>query len=140
MSLYNMVMGNHPLAGELLGILGYDQETVHQIPRFRDVYLYPGEIRLLTRTGGGNRPDYEDANTLLTMRPNFLRDWDDQYDSTFAWWAYSFPEDWTEQLNMLVEKIQQDRPDLMPEHLGVRFEEAIARIGGKDADTDTKSG
>ena len=131
-----MLLGRHPIAGPLLYSLGFEsEEEVRQIPRLRDVYLYDDEIRILTRTGGGNRPDYEAENQALRERPGFLRDWDDAYDSTFAWWAFSWPDDEEarEGLTLAVEQLKKHRPDLLPEHLGDRWEPAVAGIGDPSA-------
>lgn len=128
MSLYNMVLGYHPLVGDLLIALGYTKETCKDIPRFRDCYLFPDEIRLLTRTGGGNRPDYIDENQMLRERPGFLRDWNDSYDSTFAWWAYEWPDNGTRALQIMLEVLQENHPDLLPQNLKSRFDDAIGKM------------
>lgn len=128
MSLYNMVLGMHPFAGDLLRVLGFTPQDVDRIARIRDVYLYPEEIRILTRTGGGNREEYEGENEWLRGISGFLRDWDDSYDSTFAWWAYRWPDEQREALQTALERIQEHRPDLLPDHLGDRFEEAISKM------------
>jgi hypothetical protein len=137
--LYNLIAGRHPAAPVLLTALGFkDDGAVSLIPRMRDVYLYPEEIRILTRTGGGNRDEYAVDNDWLRSLTGFLRDWDDEYDSTYAWWAYSWPDDWRPQLQHLLETIQEDAPELMPKSLKQPFEAAIERIKkeGPDADTD----
>ena len=136
--LYNLIAGRHPAAAVLLNALGFeDDDAVSLIPRMRDVYLYPEEIRILTRTGGGNRDEYAVENDGLRNRDGFLRDWDDEYDSTYAWWAYSWPAEWRPQLQHLVETIQEEAPELMPESLGPIFETAIQKIKeGGSADTD----
>lgn len=131
MSLYNMVHGYHPLVAPLLELLKFDTpEKRAEIPRFRDCYLFQNEIRLLTRTSGGNRSDYEEENEALRQREGFLRDWDDGFDNTFAWWAYKWPEGWDEQLQMMLDKIKEDRPDLLPDDLKELTDNAIARMKG----------
>lgn len=139
MSLYDIAVGTHPAMGVLLAALGAtDEGKISLIPRLRDVYLYPEEIRILTRTGGGNRDEYAVDNDWLRSFDNFLRDWDDEYDSTYAWWAYSWPDAWRPQLQHMLETIQEEAPELMPESLRAPFEAAIGRIKkeGPDADTD----
>ena len=129
MSLYNMLHGFHPAAAMLLEALEFDTlEKRAAIPRFRDIYLFQDEIRLLTRTGGGNRPDYEEENTALRSRSDFIKDWDDGFDSTFAWWAYKWPEDWNEQLQHVLEQIKEHRPDLLPKDLEELTNAAVERI------------
>lgn len=103
MSLYNMMFGTNPLAGVALEAL---QLSPDDIPRFRDAYFDAEENHLViyTRTGGGNReyyggPDgYDNAdyegpfNEDLEAHPNYLRDEDDDFDSTYAYFYFSIPE------------------------------------------------
>lgn len=103
MSLYNMMFGNNPLAGLTLQAL---QLSPNDIPRFRDAYFDAEENHLViyTRTGGGNREYYgapggydnEDYtgpfNEDLEAHPNYLRDEDDDFDSTYAYFYFSIPE------------------------------------------------
>ena len=104
MSLYNMMFGNSPLAGITLNALNL---TPNDVPRFRDAYFEADEDRLViyTRTGGGNREyygepdgyygneDYEGPfNSDLEAHPNYLRDEDDDFDSTYAYFYFSIPE------------------------------------------------
>lgn len=83
MSLYNMVCGVNPGAGMLLALIELDPST---IPRFRDVWINPEftQITVHTRTGGGNRAEYEAQNALLTTHHNYLHNADDSFDNTFA--------------------------------------------------------
>lgn len=81
MSLYNMLHGVNPMAQVLLAALGIDRGDV---PRFRDCYWNGEHICIYTRTGGGNREDYESENTALTLRDGYVRDEDDEFDSTYA--------------------------------------------------------
>lgn len=130
MSLYAMVVGRHPLAGLLLERLGFESEAeVRRIPRLRDVYLYQDEIRVLTRTGGGNRDEYEEGNDWIRARPGFLRDWDDPYDNTYAWWSFAWPEADREGLQLVLDELIQRRPELLPDSTRERFEAALERIG-----------
>lgn len=105
MSLYNMVHGFNPLAAMVLAMVGIEASAV---PRFRDAY-YDGEhLCIHTRTGGGNRPYYESPqsyrdetgedsaggcwNEDLRALPGFVRDEDDDYDSTYATFYFEVPE------------------------------------------------
>lgn len=96
MSLYNMLHGHEPTARFVLSVLKVNPE---KMARFRDAYLTYGDDKqtpvmvILTRTGGGNRPDYEDANAYLRTLDGFLDDTDDTFDSTFALFRYAVPED-----------------------------------------------
>lgn len=128
MSLYNMLHGNHPLAGHFLAVLGFAK--VIEIPRFRDIFLFDGEIRILTRTGGGNRSAYETQNDSLKVHEGYLRNWDDDFDNTFAWWAYKWPEDPTVRklLTVMLEQIKEKRPELLPESLEEPTNRAIEKM------------
>ena len=88
---YNLVMGTSPLAGTCLALLGIDPKTA---PRLRDAWVSDdGEkIIVLTRTGGGYRPSYEEEHTKLTQVTGFIADHDDIRDGTFAHFVYEAPE------------------------------------------------
>jgi hypothetical protein len=91
MSLYNALFGYNKFAHILLRILDLD---VVDVPRFRDCYLNEAgdEIIIFTRTGGGNREEYEAQNEALRKRPGFIADADDTLDVTYAKFRYSVPE------------------------------------------------
>ncbi|MCP5018383.1 MAG: hypothetical protein GY938_24365 [Ketobacter sp.] len=103
-----MVHGQNPHAMMCILMLGSPD-----IPRFRDAYIDDDEIAIYTRTGGGNRTYYESAedckknypeyffgpdnpsgpwNSDLRDHPGYLRDEDDEFDSTYATFYYSIPE------------------------------------------------
>ncbi len=134
-TFYNLIAGNHPAQLVLLSALGAtDEGKISLIPRLRDVYLFPEEIRILTRTGGGNREEYEESNEWLRSFDTFLRDWDDEYDDTYAWWAYSWPDAWRPQLQHMLETIQEEAPELLPASLRPVFETAIERLKEKGSE------
>ena len=75
------------------------------VPRFRNAFyirageeVEPGEtfnhdvVIIRTRTGGGNREEYENDNYELTQNPNYMRDYDDEDDCTYAYFFFSVPE------------------------------------------------
>lgn len=101
MSLYNMLFGVHPLAHILLRMLGTDELTV---PRFRDCYIEGNTICIHTRTGGGNREEYECGNFVLTQLPGYLHDSDDSYDGTYANFYYAFPAEYADILKDIAEQ------------------------------------
>jgi len=85
-----MVFGTCPLAGPLMASLeltDFETKTL-KAPRFRDCYpvIEDGEwvIHLLTRVGGDNRPDYQDEIAELRAHPQYMRDYDEPYDTTYA--------------------------------------------------------
>ena len=68
MSLYNMMHGFDHNATQVLANLDL---LPKDIPRFRDAYPDPVKnvLVILTRTGGGNRADYEKENDKLAAHP-----------------------------------------------------------------------
>jgi hypothetical protein len=116
MSLYNMLFGVNKAAPVLLKILGIDYSKV---PRFRDCFLSDGMIVLHTRTGGGNREYYDEPNSENTEGPwnttmyenvNFIRDEDDDFDSTYANFYFNFPEEYKADLEALSKGIEDYKP------------------------------
>jgi isocitrate dehydrogenase kinase/phosphatase len=81
MSLYHLVHGENEFAAVLLAVLGL---TRNDVPRYRDCWWNGTHICLHTRTGGGNRPDYEHEHTALTTIDGYAYDEDDAFDSTYA--------------------------------------------------------
>ena len=120
MSLYNMMHGMHPFAAALVTCLGF--EKFGDVPRFRDCFIFQDEIRILTRTGGGNREEYAEQNRELTERDGYIRDWDDPFDSTFAWWAFAWPETHRDALQAALEATEKHAPHLFPESLKESFD------------------
>lgn len=62
--------------------------------RYRDIYLNSDgtKIILYTRNGGGNRPYYTYVFRILRKHPNYIDDYDDDFDSTYAYIVFSVPE------------------------------------------------
>ncbi len=112
MSLYNALFGVNPFAGLLLEALGTHSGNV---PRFRDCYLSEdkSEIIIHTRTGGGNRDEYEKGgeyweegqidNDALRALPGFKYDADDDFDCTYADFHYEIPEAFKPMINTLAD-------------------------------------
>ena len=125
MSLYNMLFGQTPLAPALLKILNIEPGN---IPRYRDAYLGDEgkSIIIYTRTGGGNRdfydseescricyPEYfkntdEDPtgpwNSDMQSHPQYMQDYDDDFDSTYAYFEFKVPEEWAAELEALAKQ------------------------------------
>lgn len=107
MSLYNMLFGVQPTASIALAVLGLNET---QVPRFRDAYFAWDDdsqsepvIVVYTRTGGGNREHYDAPcednpdgpwNCTLQELPGYIRDADDDYDSTYATFHFRVPDDY----------------------------------------------
>lgn len=91
MSLYNALFGENPDAAVLIGFLGLNKEV---FGRYRNAYLNKAgdKIIIYTRCGGGNRTEYERVFEMMKRHPNYLRDYDDDYDSTYAYIEFSVPD------------------------------------------------
>lgn len=145
MSLYNMLFGVNQLAPFLLATLNLNDSKV---PRFRDCYLRDDKIVIYTRTGGGNRdfydseescrsnyPEYfdgEDApsgpwNDDLRAHPNYVFDEDDDYDRTYAYFYFSYPDDYAADLKALASADKSHTPSEQWQNLFNTLNAAIAR-------------
>jgi hypothetical protein len=111
MSLYNAIYGVNPATFFLLPMLG---KRPDEYPRFRDCFIgglentdendqfgipkkkttHEKVISIYTRVGGGNRETYENEIEELRKMPNYIKDYDDDFDSTFATFVFSIPEKW----------------------------------------------
>lgn len=110
MSLYNLTNGTQLSTFFILPMLGKHPDTY---PRFRDCFvgemtqdfenpdqfgiptLNHGEeksISVYTRVGGGNRKSYVEEIKKLRAMPEYIRDFDDAFDSTFATFVFKVPE------------------------------------------------
>lgn len=111
MGMYNMVNGVNEMAPVLLAMLKLHPAAA---PRFRDCWWNGEHIVVYTRTGGGNRAYYESEvscrmhypshfdgsrpfphgpwNEDLRQLPTFVRDEDDDFDSTYALFYFTVPE------------------------------------------------
>lgn len=98
MGLYNMINGTSSGAAIGLHILGL---SISDIPRFRDCYFKDDFIVVFTRTGGGNRDEYDvdehpygsPTNNNLRNHPYYVSDRDAEYDSTYALFFFSIPHE-----------------------------------------------
>lgn len=104
MSLYNMLFGVNAAAPVLLAMLGTDSG---EVPRFRDCFLSEDRKQIIihTRTGGGNREDYEDGNAYLQSLPGYQSDEDDDFDSTYANFRFAVPEKFAHLVDKLPEGV-----------------------------------
>lgn len=98
MSLYNMLFGRNPNTAILLAVIGLKENDVE---RFRDVSIDDGGkfIEVYTRTGGNNRGDY--PQKTLFSSPHFVRTWDDDFDSTYAYFTFRTPQEFVEDVQHL---------------------------------------
>lgn len=151
MSLYNMVNGTEETAPDVLSMLGI---TPDAIPRFRDAYFKWAEDRkgkptdvpiacIMTRTGGGNRPWYDNMesrqqqdsdagrdgpwNDDLRALEGFIRDCDDNFDSTYAIFEFRVPESMIDTVKSFLGASGQ------PMSLQEKTEAFVAMLGGQPA-------
>jgi hypothetical protein len=110
MSLYNMVFGYNPLAAALLGMLKVKHED---IPRFRDCFLNKDgtEIIIHTRTGGGNRKEYQSQNDAMAFIKGYNRDEDSNFDNTYANFYYEVPEQYRFMIPALKDMVSSKAPE-----------------------------
>jgi len=107
--LYNGVLGQQPYAEHLIQML--DLWKVGGV-RLRDAWLnWDGsEIIVLTRNGGGNRSHYGEHDSgrtcdcvgcaimyWLPKHDYYIRDWDDEFDRTYAYVRFRVPPPYQDQ-------------------------------------------
>lgn len=103
MSLYNQLFNENPDAAVLIGVLGLNKEV---FGRYRDIYLNTDgtEITVYTRCGGGNRTEYERVFEMMKRHPNYISDWDDSFDNTYAYIKFSVPEKYADMCKKIAPK------------------------------------
>lgn len=103
MSLYNMVYGTNPATFTILPMLGKHPD---EYPRFRDCFIgdetHDNVIIVLTRTGGGNRDEYDIENEELTEMDNYMCDYDADFDCTYAHFVFNVPDEFKEDYNLII--------------------------------------
>lgn len=126
MSLYALVHGHNQLGPALVNFL--QEAQPFGVGRYRDAWVETdGDdllIRIHTRNGGGNREDYEPENASMQDHPWYVRDADDDFDSTYADFYFKVPLDTIEPdiASTLVELAQP------PVDVGARWLAAIDAI------------
>ena len=90
MSMYNLVNGFNPACVWIMPMLGRKQE---EYPRFRDCFVENGNIAIYTRVGGRNR-NCGFGEEELYSDPNFIKTYDDEFDTTYATYLFRVPEKW----------------------------------------------
>ena len=117
MSLYNMINGFNPSCILFMPMLGRKQE---EYPRFRDCFLSDDKehIIIYTRVGGGNRNQGYGEEELY-KDPNFVKTYDDEYDSTYGYYEFNVPEKWKADFNKIIDgqpdKVSDDYVNLLKE-------------------------
>ena len=102
MSLYNALMGFNPACVVFLPMLGRTQE---EYPRFRDCFISDDEKRIVifTRVGGGNR-DCGYGEEELYNDENFVKTYDDDFDSTYGYYEFNVPDRWKKDFDAILSK------------------------------------
>jgi len=90
-----MLFGNNPCYKVILHCLGLTKEDTG---RFRDCYVEDKKIIIYTRNGGGNREYFQEVFYKLSKHPNYIQDYDDSGDCTYAYIEFSLPEKWKDDL------------------------------------------
>ena len=150
MGLYNMLFGVNVLAPVLKAMLDLDEFGEWKTGRFRDIYLAEGgeKIIVFTRNGGGNRicDKYATESEVLACKechwiydldtcpvracitlkkhPLYVRDWDDDFDETYAYFEFNVPEAY----KPLTRKLFKWQGE--PKAIRQKFEEIIQEIEG----------
>lgn len=133
-----MIHGFNPLAS---GLLAFElQKKSTDFERFRDAYLKRDgdDIRIivLTRTGGGNREDYEDNWSDIRSMAGYLCDYDDEFDPTFALIEFAVPADSTlpEQVAELLAASPEAESVVFPPSLRERTHLALDAMSAKPSE------
>ena len=94
-----MVNGVNPAAFLILPMLG---RHASEYPRFRDCFLNEEkQIVVLTRVGGNNRNSGY-GEEVLYKDPNFVKTYDDEFDSTYGYYVFNVPEEWKDDFDRLL--------------------------------------
>ena len=68
-------------------------------------------ISIYLRIGRGNRPDYVKEIEELRSHPLYVKDYDDDFDNTFAIFTFKVPEEWQGDYKLILSgKIQETSP------------------------------
>lgn len=127
MSLYNQLFKENEDANVLLGVLNLNKGIFE---RYRDVYLNKEgtEITVYTRCGGKNRIEYERVFEIMKRHPNYISNWDDKGDNTYAYIKFSVPEKYKE----LCKKIA---PKKDPLSISEKFEKECKELEDSNSDS-----
>lgn len=115
-----MLHGVNPMSGILLRMLDL---TIESVGRFRDSFLNSDgtSILIYTRNGGGNRESYEEIIKALQEHPQYITDYDDDFDCTYATFEFNVPEKYLE----LTKSISSGEN---PKSIGEKFKDTIEQL------------
>lgn len=102
MNLYNQLHGENPDADKLLAILNLERSD---FPRYRDIWLPADGTKIIvtTRHGGPNRQYFQRVLKAISQYSTYIRDYDDDYDDTYAYIEFSIPSRHRRKALMLAE-------------------------------------
>ena len=99
MSMYNMMNGFNPACVFIMPMLGRKQ---NEWPRFRDCFITDdNNIAIYTRVGGGNRNSGYGEEELYKDE-NFIKTYDDDYDTTYGTYEFKVPEKWKTDFDAII--------------------------------------
>lgn len=123
MSLYNALNGVNQATFYVLPMLDKHPD---EYPRFRDCFVTDDHhIAVYTRVGGGNR-NCGYGEEELCASANFVKTYDDDFDSTYATYEFSVPSEWEEDFNKIVDGNLESVSD--------KYLEQVAKVFPKLAD------
>ncbi|MDP1711963.1 MAG: hypothetical protein Q8K86_05850 [Candidatus Nanopelagicaceae bacterium] len=116
-----MLFGTNPFAELLLSLLDLKPGDVG---RFRDCYVSEDGKRIVvfTRNGGGNREDYENVISQLQKHPAYVKDYDDDFDCTYASFEFNVPEEHKDFAELMLGLTQNKKPPMQ------KFEDLIEKM------------
>lgn len=152
MSMYGMIFQDpvrDERMGVLLALLAYEQDSTEAANtyctpimdlRLRDMWVEkdhdgPPVLAVYTRNGGGNREHYCDtggdhciacAGDAGTEHPAYLRDRDDEFDSTYRTYWFAFPTSLPAEIKATLTEVAED-----PRNMDDRWQQVIHAIGGE---------
>lgn len=94
-----MVNGYNPACIFILPMLGREPD---EYPRFRDCFIEDDKIAVYTRVGGPNR-NCGYGEEKLFIDPNFIRFYDDDYDSTYGTYLFRVPKKWKSDFDKIID-------------------------------------
>lgn len=123
-----MLFGWNP-ACVLIAPMLTDENPQTFFPRFRDCYVSDGgdTIEIYTRVGGGNRDEYEDEIEALRNMPTYIRDYDDDFDDTYATFEFGVPDEWRDDFELVKEHKFSELSDAYVDRMQGCFEKLDIR-------------
>lgn len=147
--MYSLTVHKNPAALALIELVGLDFNFLVQECRLRDAYLSKDRTKVIvyTRLGGGNRDSYKQSIDRLRSKYNYVKDYDDTFDSTYASFEFKIDEDklakvvafyastdtrtGQEKTEESLKQIEQNPEKFMREH--PEFKDAVSKIFGEIA-------